>query len=300
MTPMPDPAFVAAARRRPQIWRLLAGLATAAAIYAAGVAVFLGGYAAFQAASAPPGAIPEMPSVGETPRDMVLLLASFGFMALGGWAAARLLHGRALREMTGPAGPFWREAWVAAAVLLLVNLPFLAGALVWGDLAPNLAPGAWLVLLVPALALVGLQTFAEELVFRGYLQGQLMARFARPAIWLWTPAILFGLAHYDPSRDPVLAWSVIAAITLFGLLCGDLTARTGRLGLAWGLHLANNAVSLLFVGFEEEMSGLALYLSEDDLEDSPWLVALDAGLLVLVWAILRALLPRLARPGGRA
>ncbi len=51
-----------------------------------------------------------------------------------------------------------------------------------------------------------IQTGAEELVFRGYLQQQLAARFASPLIWMVLPALIFGAVHYDPATAGPNVW----------------------------------------------------------------------------------------------
>ena len=56
-----------------------------------------------------------------------------------------------------------------------------------------------------------------------------------------------------------MIWAIWA--TCLGIACADLTARTGNLGAAMGLHIANNAFALLIVAVEGwPASGLALFL----------------------------------------
>ena len=48
--------------------------------------------------------------------------------------------------------------------------------------------------------------------------------------------------------------------TLIGLILGDVTARTGNLSLAMGLHFANNAIAMLLVAAPSPLAALSLYL----------------------------------------
>ena len=69
--------------------------------------------------------------------------------------------------------------------------------------------GLWLSFLPLAMAGILLQTGAEELLFRGYLQQQFAARFKSAGPWLILPSVLFGLAHYDPSADVEIRWLIV-------------------------------------------------------------------------------------------
>ena len=78
------------------------------------------------------------------------------------------------------------------------------------------------------------------------MQG-LAARFGRGRLWWVLPAVLFGLLHWSPAAfGPNAALAVLNAV-LIGLILGDVTARTGNLSLAMGLHFANNTIALLLV-----------------------------------------------------
>ena len=59
------------------------------------------------------------------------------------------------------------------------------------------------------------------------------------------PSVMFGALHFwngNGAAEGVL-WAIWA--TALGIACADLTARTGNLGAAIGLHMANNVFALL-------------------------------------------------------
>lgn len=115
------------------------------------------------------------------------------------------------------------------------------------------ASGAWLAL---AVVVVGLGAgVAEELLFRGYVQRRLVARFGAVA-GVAGAAALFALAHFDPQHS--------AFAFVFGLYLGSIAVWTGSTWPAIAIHVVNNAASVLLVA-----SGL------DD-------AAMDAPPLVLV------------------
>lgn len=289
--------FIAPARRYPQLWRLLAGLAVIGivhVIWSTLVMLGVGFMIGRGIIAAPPGGL-SRDTIGATPGVMLMLLATFAGMGMGTYLAARLLHRRGLRSLFGPRGTVLRHFLGGAALILTVNL--LALAALVGPTAPEPALPLRLWLLLLPLALLGIlvQTGAEELVFRSYLQQQLAARFSSALVWMLLPSIAFGLLHYEPGQMGANALPVVALTGLFGLIAADLTARSGSLGLAWGLHFSNNLFALLLLSPQGDLSGLALYrtpFAADDTEIMPFMLALDTVLLIGIWAICRRALRR--------
>lgn len=284
--------FVAPARRHPQVWRLLAGIVVIIAVYFGGVLGLLGaiwasvGFDAMVMWSA-------RLSTGNTPTAVLLVLATFSGMALGPIVAAKVLHKRGPGTLFGPMRGVLRGFGVGAGVVggiiglsvVLIDPGYVP--------VPNVAPSVWLSLL--PLALLGLlvQTGAEELLFRGYLQQQLAARFASPFMWAVLPSAIFGLLHFNATADPSIAWLTVTATGLFGLLAADLTRVTGNIGVAWGFHFANNTFALLVVALDGPLSGLALYTTPFTSADTATLlplIARDMAVTLTLWAVLRGVL----------
>jgi membrane protease YdiL (CAAX protease family) len=239
-------AFVAPARARPQLWRLAAGATLATLIWIAFTAglFFLGA------------------DLGATGGRTLLLgfLGSFAGLALGVALAARLLQRRGVASLIGPGG-FSPAAFAAGVAVLAVlaglgSLPLLA-------MAPPVRQASlaeWAAWLPLALPLILLQTAAEELAFRGYLMQGLAARFRSRWVWWVIPAVGFGLLHWSPAEFGPNAGLVVLTTTLIGLILGDVTARTGNLSLAMGLHFSNNAIAILLVAAPSPLGALSLYL----------------------------------------
>src|SRR5690606_23395048 len=131
-------------------------------------------------------------------------------------------------------------------------------------LIPGVPPLLWLLLLPLSLTAVLVQTSAEEILFRGYIQQQLAARFASPLIWMVAPAVIFGLLHYRPDAGAngglIMLWAAG-----FALAAADLTARAGTLGPAIALHFMSNTSALLILSAEGTLSGLALFRLQIDM-----------------------------------
>ncbi|MBY4894147.1 CPBP family intramembrane metalloprotease [Rhodobacteraceae bacterium N5(2021)] len=284
--------FVAPARARPQIWRLLVGLIVAMLIYAFGIGFVFGGiYLVAGYEGMQTWATEMVEATG--PTGTLLILATFFGMALGPMLAVVLLHRRSVGSLFGPFPRMVRHFLVAMGVCVLAyGVSFLLPS----DLRiePAMERALWLSFLPMALVGILLQTGAEEVLFRGYLQQQLAARFASPLIWMVLPSALFASLHYQPELMGDNALYVVAATGLFGLLAADLTARTGSIGAAWGFHFANNVVAILIVALDGPLSGLALYtapLSAASEEIRP-LILLDMGTTVVTWVLIRLAVTR--------
>lgn len=285
--------FVAPARLRPAFWRLLLGLLLSAAIYVLGIGAIFG---LLVLASGPDGATTWMGRMASdgTPTATLLVLATFIGMGLGPMLAVRLLHARSVASLFGPRRRLIRHFAIGLAACVAL---YLLTSLIPSDVAltPNLSLALWASFMPLALVGVLVQTGAEEVLFRGYIQQQMAARFASPLAWMVLPSALFAVLHYQPELMGDNAWIVVAAVFLFALLAADLTARTGTIGAAWGFHFANNCVAILFIAMEGPLSGLALYtvpttdMSAADLR--PLLMA-DMAVTVLIWGAIRLALRR--------
>lgn len=86
--------------------------------------------------------------------------------------------------------------------------------------------------------------FAEEVLFRGMIQGRLLAysyyRGWHPAFAITIAAILFGLLHYPGGL------SYIALATVAGIFYGTAYYKTGRLSASIAVHFLLNLTHALF------------------------------------------------------
>ncbi|MNF26421.1 CAAX amino terminal protease self- immunity [compost metagenome] len=127
----------------------------------------------------------------------------------------------------------WR--WALATLLAVPALALALGVVAWQPKWPaELA--VWLALNL------GVTALAEELLFRGVLQGALVARLgAGRGIAL--SAALFGLAHAPFS----LTFALVAGVA--GLGYGWVLQRSGRLAAAVLLHAAVNLLHFLLLSY---------------------------------------------------
>ncbi|MEP5731531.1 MAG: CPBP family intramembrane glutamic endopeptidase [Sulfitobacter sp.] len=279
--------FVAPARTHAALWRLLAGFFLAGIIYVLLDQSFLrmieGVDLDHRANSGAFG--------------MYALLATFGFMIVGVTVSARVLHNRGFFSLLGPIRPLIQDfratviAILAVMIVIFILPPWDMGA----PLLQNMPFGTWLSLLVPSLFFIFIQVTSEEIVFRGYVQQQLAARFQSPVIWMVLPSTLFALGHYVPQEAGENAFLIAAWSGIFGILMADLTARSGSLGPAIAVHFCNNISAIMFVSLPDSLSDLALYLAPFSMADTAamraWL-PVDFAMMFVYWLAARLALRR--------
>jgi len=180
-----------------------------------------------------------------------LTLALFGLSLIGAALVLTALHGR-------PPGTVWRlhgQGSVAlfmkvAGAFLLIGLLGYAieswrtpssfrlrsefGAVYWASFAAG-------------IVVIALQTLGEEMIFRGYLLRVWGAVLPLRSLIVGLLVIGFTLLHTlntDFRTDFVFnfIWFVATEILYYWLLF-----RTGSLTTTWGLHFANNLISMMLV-----------------------------------------------------
>jgi len=292
---------VAPLRERAQIWRLVVGLGFAASGQVIATIVIFAGFAAlatlggaqFDRALDDAGAL-------RSPASLLAVLLTFIGVTAGIWLAMRLLHKSSLGAISGVGGRLDGNGFaISAALFLVLGLIAMLMVLPFQGYQRNLEFGQWALWVGPALVVTFIQVHAEELVFRGYLQSHLAARFASPVIFVGVPALIFASAHIPNAMAfGANAWLVLLAPLMIGLMAAHLTIRTGNLGAAVGLHFANNTLGLLLVSVPGPFGQLGLFLHPFDPADvatvRPFILGNLAFLLLAYGAFLALVPPRRA------
>lgn len=286
-------AMIGPARLYPELWRLALGFLIVGFCYAGGAALL--SVALFLAV----GPLEyfgwlQRVSLPQEPVPTLMLLATFAGMLLGPILAAGACHFRGPGTLFGPWSEFRRGFGTVLAVTLPIYAVLLGLGMAFEAPMENLPWEAWLRWLPYALPLVFLQITAEEALFRGYLQQQLAARFAARWVWMLVPSALFASLHWNPAAGSA-AWLVIGTTFLFALIVADLTARTGSLGAAMGLHFVNNAYGMLVISISGGLTGLAKWVTPFELGESGPVVfslGLNVAMLAVLWRLLVWVLDR--------
>ena len=164
------------------------------------------------------------------------IAAVAAFTAICAWRA-----GRPLRTFLTTAPRF---RWRHAALGLFIFLPVVA-AEIWLEglvkgvsAAPIAAPGASAAdraaYAAAAVFFLWLAALAEELLFRGWLMQQTHALTRRLVLVITVNAVLFTLAHGDPSLGGLITRFAMGAGWAWVVL------RLGGVEFTAGAHLANN------------------------------------------------------------
>lgn len=234
---------------------------------------------------------------GASPLGVLANLYVFGLAIIALAIALRQVHSRDILSMIGDLTvaktQFARVCLYLAGLhlFLLVLVPSHPSA----ELESQMRLAEWLILLPLALPAVLIQTGAEELVFRGYLQSQLAARYGQRVIWIIVPALIFGVLHYDTGTMGDNAFLIMAWAVAFGVAAADLTARSGTLGPAIAMHFMNNVAAILVAAPAGYFDGLALYTFPFSLDDTDavWIWApVELMVLFVSWLTARLAIQR--------
>ena len=270
--------FAQPALAAPAIWRLVASVGV---VFGALLVLGLGGGAVGLAFGLD---VSSLISSFETPISSLALLATFLIWRPALWLAMLLFSRRAYRTVFGPTNrangrEFLVGLLIAIALAVLsTGLAYIAvGAPVFSQV--SLAP--WIGFALAALPLIYIQSSAEELLFRGLILQHMAARFG--AFWAWglIPSILFGLLHWNPDGYGAAVWMVLAITGLTGLVFAVVTAATGNLGAAMGLHFGLNTYALLFIAPNKAFAGLALARWPEGETALNRLLVIDLGVMVV-------------------
>jgi len=263
---MTQPPFWQPAMARAQLWRTALGFALVMAIWmVVSFVVVVGGARLLQVPTA-------VLAAGNDWASAAVFFTSFIGFHIALALVLPLLHRRGYASLLGPTLRLkLRHFAIGTAVTLAIALGLtVLMALEHLVLADELVPptaqarplAPWLLGLLPALALILMQTFAEEAVFRGYLLQQLRARYRSAVIWGIGPALLFGLLHFQPGLyGTTNAAAYVLNATVMGTIAAFVTLRTGNLGAAAGLHFGNNA-SMTLMGIGGSLDGFSLFTAE--------------------------------------
>jgi membrane protease YdiL (CAAX protease family) len=206
----------------------------------------------------------------------------FATIVLGFVIAMRLLQRKRFVDVIGQ----WR--WRLFAIGLGIWTACLAGTtLVDFLLRPSgfrwSATAATPGLVIAALVGLGVQTFAEEFVFRGYLTQGLLLATKRPLAASMLSGLLFGALHI-PNGVPQALNAV-----LFGMVAAYMAIRTGGIAFTYGLHLVNNLFGAVFVVSANDVFNGTPGLFTQSTPNLVWLDLISgvAVLAIPLWFVLR-------------
>ncbi|HEY3887170.1 MAG TPA: CPBP family intramembrane glutamic endopeptidase [Caulobacteraceae bacterium] len=207
---------------------------------------------------------------------------AFATLIAGLAIAARLIQRKRFTDIVGQ----WRWSRFAAGLGVWAAC-LVAATLVDFLLRPSgfrwIASPATATLAVAAIFGLGVQTFAEEFIFRGYLTQAFLLASKRPLAAAILSGLVFGALHI-PNGVPQALNAV-----LFGIVASLIAIRTGGIAFTYGMHLINNlAGAVIVVSANDVLSGSPGLIAQS----TPGLIWWDliAGVLILaapLWVVMR-------------
>jgi membrane protease YdiL (CAAX protease family) len=298
---MPQPfenAMQTSAQKQPALWRIAVCCIIAFGVVAIAtpIALAIVGNIEPQLQSIDEDAAGQI-TLGVSPGGLFCILSSFALLLGATLIGAKSLHGRNMRHLTGPAARLRQDGWSvlkwsALFAGLTMLLPASGPEMTF---SPQLSFPTWVLWLPFGVIALLIQVTAEEVFFRGYLQTQLSASFRSHKTGLILSALIFGLGHMSFGQDGFAVFIPAIWAVLFGLVAGDLTARTGTLGPAIAIHFVNNALAIFIAPVSGQLSGFGLWVRNIDLQDAysdPTLMVIEALSLLVMWLIARIALKR--------
>ncbi len=188
------------------------------------------------------------------PEYFVTGLMLLGFVAslIVLWYSVKFIHKRDPATLVSPLASInWRRIFLSGFIWFLCSMvvEFITYLIKPDFYLNSFNLKNWLPALLIGLLLIPLQSWFEEMFFRGYLL---------QAIGLWNvgaaviiTSTLFGLAHGLNDEVKAAGGLEIAMIYYigFGLFAALLAITDKTLELAMGIHAANNIYAFLVVGY---------------------------------------------------
>jgi len=219
-------------------WRyVLTILATVAAVIIANVIIQ-------QAFPAYKALFPEN-QFGKDLGTFILIGVVFGLALIAFSVAAKKLHGRPVFSYISVRPRFsWGQYMLG--FLIWGGLLFVGGLLLDYDLFEAFLNGFnavhFLTLFLVGFVTIGIQSFFEELIIRGYFLQGLHVKLKRTLVLVLVNALIFALLHFGYGIG-----SFIHSFT-FGIAFALIVLLQNRIEFASGAHNANNLIlSLIFL-----------------------------------------------------
>lgn len=179
----------------------------------------------------------------------ILIGLIFSIALLAFAIASRKLHGRSLVSFINVGSRFSWASYFKGFVVWGVLL--FSGALIvdydlFEAFANNLNITHFLILLLVGFLTIGIQSFFEEVVIRGYFLQGMHLKIKKIIVLVLLNALIFGLLHFGYGIA-----SFIHSFT-FGIAFALVVIRQNRIEFASGAHNANNLLlSLVFLDIGE-------------------------------------------------
>ena len=217
-----------------------------------------------------------------------LAAVSFGCFLLSFWLAALWIQGKRFGDLIGR----WRWGPFAAGAAIWLVLIAAGSAVDWWMQPKGFSvtlSNATASLAGVAIVGLGIQTFAEEFIFRGWLTQAWLLATKNPLAAALLSGLMFGSIHL-PNPDGLLS---AASATVFGIATSLIAIRIGSLSFGYGMHLVNNLWGAVVVVQSNDVFKGAPAIFSQNTTGLDWS---DVGIEAVCLALVTALVYGLTRP----
>jgi membrane protease YdiL (CAAX protease family) len=141
---------------------------------------------------------------------------------------------------------------LSTALMSAIGLSIFLGDPAASPISTAISDGSWIAVTLTAVLLSLVPAIIEEVVFRGYIQRRLLARWS-PSVAIGVSTLLFAIIHADSLQH-------VLAVVPLGIVTGLLAHRTGSIKAGMLVHAIHNAGA---VGFGATARLLSPHLGDD-------------------------------------
>jgi len=209
--------------------------------------------------------------------DIVIEGFAFSIVLIGVFLAINLIHKRTFSTLNGP-GSFQTKEFLEGITvwgILIVIGSLLNQQGQWKYFIDNGLNSSLIFFLPITILAIGIQSYTEEVVFRGYLLQTLSLRIKNVFVLILICSSIFGILH---GLDGLAA---IIGTTIFGCLFCYIVLKRNNLTFAAGVHLIHN---FFFIYVFPDRNSIE---NDDFLKFDPMEYAILMGQFLLLYAYIR-------------
>jgi membrane protease YdiL (CAAX protease family) len=185
---------------------------------------------------------------------LVLVGIYYTFSFLFFYIAMRFIHKRSLISVITIRPKInWRRIFKGAAlwVSILAIFTIITLFIDPGIYKFTFKLESFIILLILSLIIFPVQSFFEELFFRGYLMQGFGILSKKPVIPLLATSIIFASLHWFNSDNFIFSLLILFNTFIVGLMLGIITLGENSIETAAGIHIANNLYVSLIVNIPD-------------------------------------------------
>jgi len=168
----------------------------------------------------------------------------FGFALITFLIAAKVLHKRPIMSFISVGNKLiWKHyfgGFLIWTILMLLYGSIISDFKLFDDFGGKVTTSQFVLLFLSGFISLGIQTFFEEIMIRGYILQGLHLRIKRFLLLILLNSLIFGLLHFGYGLGSFLSsW-------VFGISMVVMVIFQNRIEFASGVHNANNLIISLF------------------------------------------------------